>query len=98
MKKTILISLLILSVSQIYGVINNYAKWTKTELILCNGVVRRTIQLPSLKGNFLSVSYKPMTGNYDAVSDTCTDFQFEVDDTIYSGRGQWKLVNIRVDH
>ena len=96
MKKTILLSLLILSATEIYGVINNYAKWTKTELILCNGVVRRTIQLPSLKGNFLSVSYKPMTGNYDAVSDTCSDFQFEVDDIIYSGRGIWKLADIRV--
>lgn len=96
MKKTILLSLLILTATEIYGVINNYAKWTKTELILCNEVVRRTIQLPSLKGNFLSVSYKPMTGNYDAVSDTCTDFQFEVDDIIYSGRGIWKLADIRV--
>ena len=37
-----------------------------------------------------------MTGNYDAVSDTCTDFQFEVDDIIYSGRGIWKLADIRV--
>ena len=96
MKKTILLSLLILTASEIYAVINNYAKWTKTELILCNGVVKRTIQLPSLKGKFLSVSYKPMTGNYDAISDTCSDFQFEVDDIIYSGRGSWKLADIRV--
>jgi alpha-galactosidase len=96
MKKVFILSLLILTATEIYGVINNYAKWTKTELILCNGVVRRTIQLPSLKGNFLTVSYKPVTGNYDPISDTCTDFQFEVDDIIYSGRGIWKLADIRV--
>jgi len=96
MKKTILLSLLILTATEIYGVINNYAKWTKTELILCNGLVRRTIQLPSLRGNFLTVFYKPMAGNYDPISDTCSDFQFEVDDIIYSGRSKWKLADIKV--
>ena len=96
MKKTILLSLLILTATEIYGVINNYAKWTKTELILCNGAVRRTIQLPSLRGNFLTVFYKPMAGNYDPISDTCSDFQFEVDDIIYSGRSKWKLADIKV--
>jgi alpha-galactosidase len=96
MKKTILLSLLILTATEIYGVINNYAKWTKTELILCNGLVRRTIQLPSLRGNFLTVSYKPMAGNYDPISDTCSDFQFEADDIIYSGKSKWKLADIRV--
>jgi alpha-galactosidase len=96
MKKTILLSLLILTATEIYGVINNYAKWTKTELILCNGLVRRTIQLPSSRGNFLTVFYKPMAGNYDPISDTCSDFQFEVDDIIYSGRSKWKLADIKV--
>jgi alpha-galactosidase len=96
MKKTILLSLLILTLTELYGVINPFAKWTKTELILCNDIVRRTIKLPSADGRFLTVSYKPLNGDFNSFSDTCTDFQFEVNDVIYSGRGRWKLVNIQV--
>ena len=96
MKKAIILSLLILSVTEIYGVINPYAKWTKTELILCNGIVRRTIKLPSVDGKFLTISYKPLTGGFNYFSDTCTDFQFEVNNVVYSGRERWKMVNIGV--
>ena len=96
MKKAIILSLLILSVTEIYGVINPYAKWTKTELILCNGIVRRTIKLPSVDGKFLTISYKPLTGGFNYFSDTCTDFQFEVNNVVYSGRERWKMVNIEV--
>ena len=96
MKKIFILSLLILTVTELYGVINPFAKWTKTELILCNGVVRRIIKLPSEGGRFLTVSYKPLNENYNSISDTCTDFQFEVNDVIYSGRGHWELVNIQV--
>ena len=96
MKKIFILSLLILSVTEIYGVINPYAKWTKTELILCNGIVRRTIKLPSVDGKFLTISYKPLTGGFNYFSDTCTDFQFEVNNVVYSGRERWKMVNIEV--
>ena len=96
MKKAIILSLLILSETEIYGVINPYAKWTKTELILCNGIVRRTIKLPSVDGKFLTISYKPLTGGFNYFSDTCTDFQFEVNNVVYSGRERWKMVNIGV--
>jgi alpha-galactosidase len=96
MKKIFILSLLILTVTELYGVINPFVKWTKSELILCNGVVRRIIKLPSEGGRFLTVSYKPLNENYNSISDTCTDFQFEVNDVIYSGRGHWELVNIQV--
>jgi alpha-galactosidase len=94
MKKILILFLLILSVTEIYGVINPYAKWTRTDLILCNGIVRRTIKLPSVDGTFLTVSYKPLTGEFNYFSDTCTDFQFEVNNVVYSGRERWKMVNI----
>jgi len=96
MKKTLIFSLLILTVTEIYGVINPFAKWTKTELILCNGIVRRTIKLPAEGGRFLTLSYHPVNGDYNSISDSCTDFQFEVNDMIYSGRSVWELINIQV--
>ena len=46
--------------------------------------------------NFLTISYKPLNGDFNYFSDRCTDFQFEVNDVIYSGKGQWNLVNIQV--
>jgi alpha-galactosidase len=93
MKKAFFLSLLILTATEIYA-INPFAKWTKTELILCNGIVRRIIKLPSEGGKFLTLTYKPVNGNYNSLADTSTDFQFEVNDVIYSGRDRWKLVNI----
>jgi alpha-galactosidase len=96
MKKVFILFLLILILTEIGSAINPFAKWTKTELILCNGIVRRTIKLPSAEGSFLTVSYKPLNGDFNSFSDTCTDFQFEVNDLIYSGRGHWDLVNIQI--
>jgi alpha-galactosidase len=96
MKKTLVLSLLLLIVTEIYAVINPFAKWTKTQLVLCNGIVSRTIKLPSEDSRFLTVSYKPVNGDFNSFSDTCTDFQFEVNDIIYSGRGHWALANIQV--
>ena len=96
MKKAIITFLLVLTVSELGNAINPFAKLTKTELILCNGIVRRTIKLPSSEGSFLTVSYKPLSGDFSSFSDTCTDFQFEVNDMIYSGRGRWELINIQV--
>ncbi len=96
MKKTILLSILILTATEIYGVINNYAKWTKTELILCNGLVRRTIKLPTVDGSFVTISYKPIAGDFGYFSYSCSDFQFEVNDVVYSGKGRWELLKIQV--
>jgi alpha-galactosidase len=96
MKKALIFSLLIVIFTDIYGVINPFAKWTKTELILCNGIVRRTIKLPTEGGRFLTLSYHPVTGDFNSISDSCTDFQFEVNDVIYSGRSTWELINIQV--
>ena len=95
MKKTLIFSLLFLFVTEIHGVINPFAKWTKTELILCNGIVRRTIKLPTEGGRFLTLFYHPVIGDFNSISDSCTDFQFEVNDMIYSGRSIWKLINIQ---
>jgi alpha-galactosidase len=96
MKKAIILFLLILTFSET-GIANNpYAKWTKTDLILCNGIVSRTIKLPSPGGSFLTLIYKPINGDFNYFSDTCTDFQFEVNDIVYSGRGHWELADIRI--
>ena len=96
MKKNILLLILILTGTEVYGVINPYAKWTKTELVLCNAVVRRIIKLPSEGGRFLTLSYHPINVEFNSLADTCTDFQFEVNDAVYSGRSQWELIKIQV--
>jgi alpha-galactosidase len=96
MKKALILSLLILTLTDTFGVISPFAKWTKTELVLCNSIVRRIIKLPAGAGRFLTTSYHPVNGEYNSLSDTLTDFQFEVNDRIYSGRGQWQLINIQV--
>ncbi len=75
--------------------INPFAKWTKTELVLDNGIVHRTIKLPGTEGNFVTSSYKPVNGDFDYFLDTNTDFQFEVNDIVYSGKGNWRLKDIR---
>ena len=94
MKKFFLLIIFILAAFS-GSAISPFAKWTKTELILCNSVVRRTIRLPQ-KGGISYTSYKPLNGDYNSFADTCTDFQFEVNDVIYSGRSRWNLVNIQV--
>lgn len=72
-----------------------FAKWTKTELILNNGVVQRVIKLPLDQGSFLTTSYKPVTDEFRYFNTTNTDFQFEVNGVAYSGRGNWSLVNVQ---
>lgn len=96
MKKTLILFLMFLSVTEVFGVINPFAKWTKTELVLCNSIVRRVIKLPSEEGRFLTVSYHPVTGEFNSLADTLTDFRFEVNDEVYSGKGIWKLLKIEV--
>jgi len=96
MKKVIIFILLILFTIEFTLAYAPFAKWTKTELVLCNGIVRRTIKLPPDGGNFLTRSYRPLNGDFSYLTDTCTDFQFEVNDVIYSGKGQWELVKIQI--
>jgi len=72
-----------------------FAKWSNTELVLDNGKVRRTVQLPSTEGNYLTTSYKPVAGGFNYFQNTITDFQFEVNDIVYSGKGKWILSDIR---
>ena len=72
-----------------------FAKWTKTELVLSNGLVQRSIKLPASVGNFITTSYKPVTGDFNYFIDTNTDFQFEVNDIVYSGKSNWTLVDIK---
>lgn len=96
MKRVIFICILVLLVTEAKGVINPFAKWTKTELILCNSIVTRTIQLPTVDGTFVTTSYKPLQGDYGYFKYSCTDFQFEVNDFVYSGKGKWELIKIQV--
>jgi alpha-galactosidase len=89
----IFFSLLTLAIQPGYS-INPFAKWTKTELTLCNGVVSRIFQLPAVDGTFVTTSYKPLNGDFNYFSYSCTDFQFEVNDVVYSGKTKWELVKI----
>jgi len=45
-----------------------FAKWTDSELILNNGIVQRIIRLPSAGGNYLTIIYKPVEGNFNYFS------------------------------
>ncbi|GAB3716468.1 hypothetical protein GCM10027592_57790 [Spirosoma flavus] len=73
-----------------------YARWTKSELLLNNGVVQRTIKLPTDSTNqFATTTYKPVAGNFSFFQKTNPDFQFEVNDVVYTGSGQWQLVGVK---
>jgi alpha-galactosidase len=72
-----------------------FAKWTKTELTLDNGIVKREIKLPAEKGNFITTSYKPVSGEYLYFLPENSDFQFEINGTVYSGKSYWSLKNIK---
>jgi alpha-galactosidase len=71
-----------------------FALWTKTELKFNNGVVERIIKLPADKGRFITTSYKPVTGEFWYFDTSNTDFQFEVNSKLYSGKGNWFFKNI----
>jgi alpha-galactosidase len=71
-----------------------FAKWTKTELVLNNGIVMRSIRLPSPDGNFMTSVYKPAEGDFRYFTNANTDFRFEVNDVVYSGRSSWRLAGI----
>lgn len=71
-----------------------FATWTKTELKLDNGIVERNIQLPVGKGNFITTLYKPVRGDFYYFTDSSSDFRFEANNRIYSGKSKWLLQNI----
>ena len=72
-----------------------FAKWTKTELKLNNGVVQRVIKLPDAEGQFLTTSYKPIIGEFKYFMPSNTDFQFEVNGVSYSGKSNWSLIDVK---
>ena len=71
-----------------------FATWTNSELHLNNGVVERIISLPAIGGHFLTTAYKPVKGDFNYFSAASTDFQFEANGKIYSGKESWQLRNI----
>ncbi|WP_046247174.1 glycoside hydrolase family 36 protein [Hymenobacter terrenus] len=72
-----------------------FAKWTSSELVLNNGVVQRAVQLPATEGSFLTTLYKPVTGDFKYFEKTNSDFEFEVNNTVYDGSNSWRLVAIQ---
>lgn len=72
-----------------------FAKWTKNELILNNGIVQRNIKLPLSMGSFGTTLYKPKTGEFNYFEKINPEFQFEINGKIYSGLGSWSLVEIQ---
>lgn len=72
-----------------------FATWTKTELILTNGLVQRIIKLPTNEGNFVTISYKPVNGDFKYFSAEITDFQFIANGISYSGKSNWNMKNIQ---
>ncbi|MBC7889681.1 MAG: alpha-galactosidase [Ferruginibacter sp.] len=71
-----------------------YASWTKAELKLNNGLVERTIKLPADKGKFITSLYKPVVGVFKYFLSENTDFQFEINNKVYSGKGNWALKSV----
>jgi alpha-galactosidase len=88
---TLLINFLILGLLQA----EPFASWSKTELTLNNGIVQRIIRLPSNESGLVTTLYKPVIGDFKYFPNTLTDFQFEVNDLIYSGKGKWTLIDIQ---
>ncbi|MBC8035433.1 MAG: alpha-galactosidase [Chitinophagaceae bacterium] len=72
----------------------SFAKWTDKELTLNNNVVKRSIKLPVNTGNFITTEYKPVEGEFKYFLTTNDDFRFEINGTVYSGKGKWSLKNI----
>jgi|GEM_PF-2475777 len=72
-----------------------FANWTASELMLNNGVVQLTIQLPASAGNFLTRLYKPVAGDFQCFAKTSPDFKFSVNGVTYAGSDAWKQVGIQ---
>ncbi|TFF33562.1 glycoside hydrolase family 36 protein [Mucilaginibacter psychrotolerans] len=73
-----------------------FASWNTTALTLNNGIVERVIQLPAPTGHFFTTQYKPVSGKFQLLDSVSTDFQFEINDQLYSGsRTNWRLIAIK---
>ncbi len=92
-EKTFLLLLSVFTI-QVCTAQQPFAKWTDKELILDNGVVQRTIQLPASTGKFTTTSYHPINTDFKYFTKINPDFQFEINGIIYSGNGNWFLKNI----
>lgn len=91
-----LVNVLLISIVTLQTVLASpFAKWTKTELTLNNGIVQRVIKLPAENGNFITTSYKPVSGEFKYFMPENTDFQFEINGTVYSGKSNWSLRDIK---
>ncbi|MBC7893434.1 MAG: alpha-galactosidase [Sphingobacteriaceae bacterium] len=90
-----LLSYLLLNSALVAQLAPPFAKWTNSELLLNNGVVQRTINLPAAEGPFQTTLYKPVEGDFRYFLKTNPDFQFELNDTVYSGTGAWRLVTVQ---
>jgi alpha-galactosidase len=93
MMRTIYIALIFI-VSVNCAKADPFATWTKTELTLNNGIVKRIIKLPSYPDTYTTISYSPVSGDFNYFLNNNTDFQFEVNDVIYSGKGKWTVVDV----
>jgi alpha-galactosidase len=71
-----------------------YASWTDSALKLNNGIVERTIKLPIGTGQFGTSIYKPVKGEFAYFRKWNTDFQFNINDKVYSGKSEWELKSI----
>ncbi len=91
-----LILTLILIIFCFKSVSGQYAKWTKTELTLNNGIVQRVIKLPAPEGQILTTSYEPITGDFKFFNTNSADFQFEINGITYSGKSNWSLLDVRI--
>ena len=72
-----------------------FSKWTDTALVLNNGLINRTIKLPAKEGPLLTTVYAPVSGEFKYFKKENTDFQFEVNGIVYSGRSKWQFVAIK---
>ena len=94
MKKVYIQLTICLWIIRVVVIAQPYAKWTNNELKLNNGLVERTIKLPAEKGNFVTTIYKPVEGDFKYFEAVNTDFQFEINNIIYSGKGTWHLKGV----
>lgn len=71
-----------------------FASWDEEQLILTNGIVERTIQLPNKTGPYFTVQYQPVEGRFLYFTQQNKDFRFEWNGKIYSGLDSWTLEGI----
>ena len=94
MKRPLFFLAILFTMGQPVNAQSRFANWTDTQLTLTNGIVTRTLQLPGEREKFLTTSYKPVEGDFKYFKKDATDFQFEIADSVYSGRSNWKLLKV----